>query len=310
MQTSEPVSGTTSEGTESAGRQATSGAANRPDGLIVLDKVISEMRCPDCAADVERTDDAILCTGCKKRFPIRDGIPLLATYGSSETWTDDAPESTSVDYQGEYDQLAEATKYNASYRNKAEKRWTTKDEFKLINKLLSGQRQCETLLNIPCGGGRLSDEIAKGTDILIEADVAMGQLLHARQQSGQVDNRAWMTASAFHIPFKDNSVDAAVCIRLCHHMPTAIERERLVGELLRVARRFVIMTFFDYHSPKNYLRRLRRPFNKKPPKMTMTQERVAELATEHGAKLIMAPTLSYPVSGHRYALMVKQDQSE
>ena len=79
-----------------------------------------------------------------------------------------------------------------------------------------------------------------------------------------------MTASAFHIPFKDNSVDAVVCCRLCHHLPNAEQRERLIDELLRVARRFVIMTFFDHHSVKNLLRRARNQLRSQPPKRTMT----------------------------------------
>ena len=49
-----------------------------------------------------------------------------------------------------------------------------------------------------------------------------------------------------------------------------------------MAKRFVIMTFFDHHSLKNLIRRIRRPFNKKPPKMTMTVDEVAKLAKEIG----------------------------
>lgn len=233
---------------------------------------------------------------------------MLANYGSSETWADEAPSSTSCDYQNQYVELADATRYNEAYRDKRTKRWSTNQEFRLLNRLLAGQAHCETLLNIPCGGGRLSETIAAATDTLIEADTAIGQLLYARQQSNNVAHRLWLTASVFHIPFKDESVDATVCCRLCHHLPTPKERERLVAELLRVTRRFVIMTFFDYHSPKNYLRRLRQPFNKKPPKMTMTRAQLAELADRRGASLIEAPALAYPFSGHRYALLVKQRQ--
>jgi hypothetical protein len=80
-----------------------------------------------------------------------------------------------------------------------------------------------------------------------------------------------------------------------------------VGELLRVARRFVIMTFFDFHSLKNTLRRMRRPLDGKPPKMTMTIARVRELAEENGARLVEYPMLSVTSSGHRYALMVKNE---
>lgn len=98
-----------------------------------------------------------------------------------------------------------------------------------------------------------------------------------------------------------------MCVRLNHHLPTADERERLVRELLRVARKFVVMTFFDYHSLKNLGRRLRRPLDKKPPKMTMTVARVHELAREGGFELVEWPALARLGSGHRYALMVETD---
>jgi ubiquinone/menaquinone biosynthesis C-methylase UbiE len=103
------------------------------------------------------------------------------------------------------------------------------------------------------------------------------------------------------MPLRDNSVDAAVCIRLSHHLPTYKQREDLLAELLRVARSYVVMTFFDYHSIKNILRRLR---NSKP-KLTMTLSQVSSIAAEHDAKLVACPRLSILGSGHRYALMVK-----
>ena len=132
--------------------------------------------------------------------------------------------------------------------------------------------------------------------------------IHGKAWSSPViwGDRIWMTASAFHIPLQDRSVDGVVCCRLCHHLPTVAERERLVAELLRVARRFVVMTFFDYHSLKNTLRRARRPLDGKPPKMTMTVDRVRELARGNGAELVAEPALSRLFSGHRYALMVRR----
>ena len=114
-----------------------------------------------------------------------------------------------------------------------------------------------------------------------------------------------MTASAFHIPLRDNSVDGTICIRLAHHLPTAAERDRLFQELLRVSKRFVIVTFFDHYSLKNLTRHMRHPFNRKPPKLTMTLDRVAELARAGRGRLVAAPPISRIVSGHRYALLLK-----
>ena len=107
-----------------------------------------------------------------------------------------------------------------------------------------------------------------------------------------------MTASAFHIPLRDASVDATVCVRLCHHLPTPQERGRLIAELLRVSRRFVLMTFFDHHSIKNRLRRAN-IFNKKPPKLTMTVDQVRAEARKNGAELVAWPSLFTLSSGHR-----------
>lgn len=278
-------------------------------GPRLLDRLISRMTCPKCAADLKPEGESIQCARCGEEYLLHEGIPLMATYGSAETWSETKPPDTSCEYQNQYQDLAAAERYNKAYSNKTEKRWSTRRELRLLERLLGTQPHSEILLNIPCGGGRLSDRIAIATDRLIEADTAIGQLLYARQNSPLGEPRLWMTASAFHIPFKNYSVYGAVCTRLCHHLPTADERERLVAELLRVARRFVIMTFFDYYSPKNYLRRLRRPFNGKPPKMTMTRKRLAELTEQHGATLVDAPTLAYPSSGHRYALIVKNGGS-
>ncbi len=78
-------------------------------------------------------------------------------------------------------------------------------------------------------------------------------------------------------------------------------------ELLRVSRRFVVMSFFDFHSLKNRWRRVRQPFNGKPAKMTMTVDRVAQLARVNGFELVACPPLSVLFSGLRFALMEKRD---
>lgn len=232
---------------------------------------------------------------------------MLAREGTVESWEEQTRlEEDSSEYQRAYQEIAEAESYNLAYQDEMLKRWSTDREFRLLDQLLSSQGRSKLLLDLPCGGGRLSPRIGAHTDLLIEADIAVGQVLYGQHHSRLDTPQIWMTASAFHIPLRDNSVDGTVCCRLCHHLPTPTERERLVEELLRVSRRFVVMTFFDYYSLKNWLRRARRPFNKKPPKMTMTVQRVRELAEANGARLVQYPMLAPTSSGHRYALMVKE----
>jgi SAM-dependent methyltransferase/uncharacterized protein YbaR (Trm112 family) len=273
-----------------------------PEELIRIRDLLA---CPRCSAGLEPRSEDLRCTGCDTVYPVHQGIALLVREGTSETWTGETSAATSADYQAQYQDAKRAQRYNEAYRDKLFKRQSTKREFALLRRLLGSQDHCATLLDLPCGGGRLSSQLEPFTDLLIEVDVGVGQLMYA---SAKPRERApvWMTASAFHIPLRDDSMDGTVCVRLCHHLPTAEERERLIAELLRVSRRFVIMTFFDYHSVKNRLRRARRFFNRKPPKLTMTVDQVREQARKNGAELVAWPNLFALSSGHRYSLMVKK----
>jgi SAM-dependent methyltransferase/uncharacterized protein YbaR (Trm112 family) len=276
-----------------------------------LEPIAGLLCCPACGGRLSFSPAHMRCNSCDAEYPVHDGVPMLAREGTVESWQAKAEvDEDSSEYQRAYQEVAEAESYNRAYQDEMLKRWSTSREFRLLDRLLASQGQSKQVLDLPCGGGRLSPRIGASTDLLIEADIAVGQVLYGKRHSTLNTPQIWMTASAFHIPFRDNSVDGTVCCRLCHHLPSAIERERLVEELLRVSRRFVIMTFFDYYSLKNWLRRARRPFNKKPPKMTMTVQRVRELAEANGARLVQYPMLAPTSSGHRYALMVKDAGSE
>ncbi|MDP6686141.1 MAG: Trm112 family protein [Candidatus Omnitrophota bacterium] len=40
-------------------------------------KLLDILACPACKSDIELRDNLISCTGCKKRYPIKDGIPIM-----------------------------------------------------------------------------------------------------------------------------------------------------------------------------------------------------------------------------------------
>jgi len=267
-----------------------------------LEGIANILICPGCGDGLKLGAEEVSCSGCQNRYPMYEGVAHLALLGGSDTWNEQAPAQDSTAYQKQYQDFADAERYNLKYERHLLKRLSTRREYQRLQELCGSQAHCTTMLELPCGGGRLSPQLAPSTDLLIEADIAMGQVLYGKSKEDIGVDRAWMTASAFHIPFRDESVDAVVCVRLCHHLPTHQERERLLRELLRVAGRYVVMTFFDYHSLKNRLRRLRG----KSPKHTMTVEQVAELAASCNAELAACPQLFSIGSGHRYALMVKR----
>jgi SAM-dependent methyltransferase len=276
------------------------------DGSAVRERprsIVPSLICPACGTALRMATDEWVGDVCAHQFPIRDGIAELAVTGGAETWGEAPAGPSSVRYQKNYREVAAAESYDRGYREKAWKRLSTARERRLLRRLLAASGHCDVLLNLPCGGGRLSDVLAESTDLLLEADIARGQLRYGAQQRDWATPEIRMTASAFHIPFRDRAVSGAVCVRLCHHLPTAAERRRLLAELLRVSERFVVMTFFDFRSLKNLLRRAQSRLADKAPKHTMRVEEIEAIAAANGFVLEACPALSLVGSGHRYALL-------
>ena len=273
---------------------------------VGIERIASILKCPTCDASLEVSGGVLRCPGNGDTYPMQEGIPLLVPTDRERAQPAAKESQTSESYQANYQQVERAKRYNEKYQKQPTKRASTKREGELIRTLLSSQPKSGILLELPSGGGRLSPELEPFADLIVEADIAVGQVLYGRSTSTLKIPQVWMQASAFNIPLKDKSVDGTFCCRLCHHLPSPTERERLLRELLRVSKRFVLMTFFDHDSLKNRLRRMRKVIDNKKPKMTMTVSRVRELANESGFDLVAAPHLSRVFSGHRYALMVRR----
>jgi len=270
-------------------------------GANQLSTIAGLLACPWCTGALTVGSTELTCQACAQVYPVQQGIALLARIGTPEEPRVHGPAPTSLSYQRQYEDVTEAAKYNEGYK-KLSKMINTTREHSVLNRLLRAQPRSSTLLDLPAGGGRLSPALEQHTDLLIESDAALGQLLYGAADPALKKTAVRMTASAFHIPLKSGAVDATVCCRLSHHLPTTAERERLVAELLRVSKRFVIMTFFDHDSHKNR----RRLTLGKPSKLTMTISQVAELAHRGGAELVAQPAMFPFFSGHRYAVMVKR----
>ena len=44
----------------------------------MIDKeLLNILACPACKADVVLKEEKIICTKCKKKYPIREGIPIM-----------------------------------------------------------------------------------------------------------------------------------------------------------------------------------------------------------------------------------------
>ncbi len=46
--------------------------------MTKIDKdLLAILACPDCKGDVKEENDKIVCQDCGRKYPIRDGIPIM-----------------------------------------------------------------------------------------------------------------------------------------------------------------------------------------------------------------------------------------
>ena len=123
--------------------------------------------------------------------------------------------------------------------------WVNWREQRLLAQMLT---QCQltkgTVLDVPCGYSRFAPVYAHLGITAIGADVSYDMVHLAAANHTQHGRQRWLCASALALPFIDSIFDSVLCIRLLHHRYSDDERQRILCELARVSRRFVIISFY------------------------------------------------------------------
>lgn len=124
-------------------------------------------------------------------------------------------------------------------------RYGTRSEARHIRELellarLWPARPGETLLDAPCGRARLA-AFARARGVAWHGADRSREMLHAARDA---EPRATLTlADATALPFDDRSFDGVLVFRFLHHLPPRLA-ESVCTEAARLARRFVVVSFF------------------------------------------------------------------
>ena len=204
-----------------------------------------------------------------------------------------------------YNSTRGAEAYKADYQNKLHRKWSDKRERALLAQYFAEIGHVESILDLPCGHGRLSDLLKSKCDRLIEADWSF-TMVSLNQRDNGLDARRYFRASALEIPLPDRSVDVVVSFRLSHHLETPELRERHLRELFRVAKQTVVVTWFSATSLKNLLRQVRSKLTGKRPKNVLRNERVRAIAVEAGYVQQQAKPLFLIGSGHVLGMFTRK----
>ena len=195
-----------------------------------------------------------------------------------------------------------ARAYRADYENKLHRKLSDKWERTILSGFFQRIGRVNRLLDVPCGAGRLQGLFRSVADQVYEADWSQTMLAINRGEHPK-NREPYIRCSALDLPFGDRAMDVVVSIRLSHHLDETKDREGHLRELMRVADKAVIMTWFSASSLKNILREVRVKLMGKRPKNVLRTGRVRQIALESGFHLESATPLARIGSGHLFGLL-------
>jgi len=157
-------------------------------------------------------------------------------------------------------------------------------ELLLLERVFPG-RPGETVLDLPCGAGRLSPWLQQRGCAVVAADGALAMLQQAGQQQTGLPRA--VLADALAMPFADRAVDGVVTFRFLHHLTDELS-DRVIAEACRVAGRFVVVSFFHPCSAHHLQRRLRALAGGRTTRFARTLGAIDRTFAKHGFRRLRA----------------------
>jgi ubiquinone/menaquinone biosynthesis C-methylase UbiE len=134
----------------------------------------------------------------------------------------------------------------------------------ILNALQKAKMERGSALDLPCGTGRMSEMLLEKGWQVVGADISEEMMSHAIRKTEKYGDRVkFVKADIENLHFPDNSFDVILTIRLLHHIPPELHM-RVLQELHRVTKEWVIITFSNRYSLKNVWRNLLAAVSKYP----------------------------------------------
>jgi ubiquinone/menaquinone biosynthesis C-methylase UbiE len=169
-------------------------------------KIVSSLICPVCSERLQEISGNFTCTACKKKYGRIGGIPVLIAKGSNHKTKEAAYHSSISPSYGDLHQLN-------SYRNRS-------FHLQALKTILSLPLR-SAVLELGCGTGFDAIPLLAEKHLVVETDIAPGQVKEAKKQirqAGLSDHALFYVADAENIPFDDETFDASLIVAALHHL--------------------------------------------------------------------------------------------
>ena len=147
--------------------------------------------------------------------------------------------------------MSGAEKYRLNRYRSFDQAWVNRREQRLVARLLDAWHvPGGSLLDVPCGYGRFAPICARfnirTTRVDVKHDVVQLMLAHQLPREDKREDKRGVCASVFDLPFADNTFDSVLCIRFLHRRQSDAQRQRILGELARVCRHAMFISYYRY----------------------------------------------------------------
>ena len=137
-----------------------------------------------------------------------------------------------------------ATSYDEYRFSSPLSRWGHRKEVNGFVRALDLIHDASTVLDVPCGTGRMTKVLlARGLDVT-GADISSPMIDQAKKKlSTYGDQVQFVEADLTDLNFEDNSFDLITCVRLFGHVPIDV-RLSMLREMRRVTKKWVVINYF------------------------------------------------------------------
>jgi SAM-dependent methyltransferase len=203
-------------------------------------------------------------------------------------------------YAGSQRRDTQAESYATKYDRELHKRISSHFERRAIRRALAVTgAQRATVLDVPCGAGRLTPLLEPASAHLFSCDYSRAML----RQFQRARRGPCLVGSALDLPFADRAFDVVFSARLSHHIASDERRADYLREIMRTSGRWVIVTIFDRDSLKSRLREISRRFTGKRGKHTFARRDLEQIARASGFRIAAGLPLSRLFSGHVFYVL-------
>lgn len=131
-------------------------------------------------------------------------------------------------------------------------------ELRLIDRAFALIPKSHRVLDVPCGGGRVTVHLGKKGYVMASADLSESMLQIARKNVADHGMGSPVERQDIEkLTYADRAFDTVISFRLFHHFPNPDIRQRAVLELSRVARQYVALSYFSPASVTSVQKKVR-----------------------------------------------------